>query len=74
MEVGCTLKGTIVIILNITPFTSNLEEEDPPLVGIMGTCLMFGDVDKLVGIVSTNINDWRRHTLKVKILINSSWF
>jgi hypothetical protein len=32
----------------------------------MGTCPMFGDVDKLVGIVLANINVWRRHILKVK--------
>jgi len=34
-----------VIALNITPFTSILENEDPHFVGFIGTCPMLGDVD-----------------------------
>jgi hypothetical protein len=42
---------------NITPLTSNLKDENILFVGHMGTCPMLGDVDVLVGIVSTNVND-----------------
>jgi hypothetical protein len=34
-----------VIALNITPFTSILENEDPHFVGFIGMCAMLGDVD-----------------------------
>jgi hypothetical protein len=34
-----------VIALNITPFTSILENEDPHFVGFIGTCPMLGVVD-----------------------------
>jgi hypothetical protein len=45
---------------NITPFTSNLKD-DFFFVGHMGTCPMLEDMHVLVGIVSTNVNDWGRH-------------
>ncbi len=50
-----------VTTFNITPFTSNLEDQDPPFVGPMGTCPMFRDVDVRDGIVLINVNDWGRH-------------
>ncbi len=45
---------------NITPHTSNLEDENLHFVNFVGTCLMLGDVDVLVNIVLTNVNDWGR--------------
>ncbi len=42
----------------ITPFTLNLEDEDIPFVGLMGTCPMLGDVDVLIGTILDNINYW----------------
>jgi hypothetical protein len=36
---------------NITPFTSNLKDEDPPLIGLMGTCPMLRNVNTLVGMI-----------------------
>jgi hypothetical protein len=37
--------------------TFNQEDEDPSLVGFVGTCPMFKDVIGLVGIISPIIND-----------------
>jgi hypothetical protein len=37
---------------------SNLKVKDPPIVALMGTCIMF----EVMGIVSTNVNDWGKHT------------
>jgi hypothetical protein len=50
-----------VTTLTITPLTSNLEDQDSPLVSPMGTCPMFRDMDVRVCIVSINVNDWARH-------------
>jgi hypothetical protein len=47
---------------NITPHTSNLEDEDLHFVNFVATCPMFGDVDVLVNIVLTNVTDWGRCT------------
>jgi hypothetical protein len=44
-----------VILHNITPFTSILEDEDSPCVGPMGTCPML--VDVLIGTILANVND-----------------
>jgi hypothetical protein len=41
----------------ITPFTLNLEDEDIPFVGLMGTCPMLGDVDVPIGTISTKVNE-----------------
>jgi hypothetical protein len=43
---------------NIIAFTSNLEDENPFFVGFMGNCPMFGHVDVLGGIVSTNVKQY----------------
>jgi hypothetical protein len=34
-----------VIAPNITPFTPNQEDENPPLVSLMGTCPMLEDAN-----------------------------
>lgn len=39
--------------LNITLFTSNLEVEDPPFVGFVGTFISL----EVMGIISTNVID-----------------
>jgi len=69
MEVGYTPRVAIVMAKingawqmdvatpNITPFTSNIGDEDLPLIGFMGTCPMFGDVDVSINTLLANVND-----------------
>jgi hypothetical protein len=37
---------------NITPFTSNLKNEDPYFIGLMGTCPMLQNVDMPINMIS----------------------
>ncbi len=69
MEVGYTPRVVIVMAKingarqmdvatpNITPLASNIGNEDLPLVGFMGTCPMFGDVDVSIDTLLANVND-----------------
>jgi hypothetical protein len=69
MEVGYTPRVAIVMekingvwqmyvtTPNIIPLTSNIGDEDLPLVGFMGTCPMFRDVDVLINTLLANVND-----------------
>jgi hypothetical protein len=36
---------------NITPFTSNLKDENPLFISLMGTCPMLQNVDMPIGMI-----------------------